>query len=292
MREPARLRQDAETLAGPLPPLLAAAEHLASSVMSGEHGRRRVGQGDQFWQYRPSHAGDEARMIDWRRSARADDSLFVREKEWQAAQSVMLWVDSGQSMEFASSKELHSKADAARMLALALSVLLIRGGERVGLSNAGLPPRSGQLQLMRLTDSLAQPAEASEYAPPELRGIPARSRAVFFSDFLGDIAGVEKALIQAADRGIDGALVQILDPEEEAFPYDGRTIFESVGGTMVHETLKAGELRDRYLERLAERKDALQRLARDTDWQYLCHHTNSPSASALLWLYGALERVH
>ena len=130
MREPARLRQDAETLAGPLPPLLAAAEHLASSVMSGEHGRRRVGQGDQFWQYRPSHAGDEARMIDWRRSARADDSLFVREKEWQAAQSVMLWVDSGQSMEFASSKELHSKADAARTLALALSVLLIRGGER------------------------------------------------------------------------------------------------------------------------------------------------------------------
>ncbi|MEO0918440.1 MAG: DUF58 domain-containing protein, partial [Pseudomonadota bacterium] len=112
------LRRDAEALAAPLPPLLADAEHLAASVMSGAHGRRRVGQGDEFWQYRPSHAGDEARMIDWRRSARADDALFVREKEWQAAQSVMLWLDMGQSMQFASTKDLPSKAAEARRLAL------------------------------------------------------------------------------------------------------------------------------------------------------------------------------
>ena len=292
MREGARLRQDAETLAGPLPPLLAAAEHLAASVMAGEHGRRRVGQGDQFWQYRPSHAGDEARSIDWRRSARSDDGLFVREKEWQAAQSVMIWLDTGQSMEFSSAKSLAKKSDVARTLSLALAVLLIRGGERVGLSNAGLPPRSGQVQLMRLTSSMAEVAEAAEYIGPELRGVPARSRAVFVSDFLGDIGAVKAALTRAADRGVSGALVQVLDPEEEAFPFDGRTIFESIGGTMAHETLKAGDLRDRYLERLAARKDELQSLCRATGWQYHCHHTDKPSASALLWLYGALERVH
>ena len=292
MREGARLRQDAETLAGPLPPLLAAAEHLAASVMAGEHGRRRVGQGDQFWQYRPSHAGDEARSIDWRRSARSDDGLFVREKEWQAAQSVMIWLDTGQSMEFSSAKSLAKKSDVARTLSLALAVLLIRGGERVGLSNAGLPPRSGQVQLMRLTSSMAEVAEAAEYIGPELRGVPARSRAVFVSDFLGDVGAVKAALTRAADRGVSGALVQVLDPEEEAFPFDGRTIFESIGGTMAHETLKAGDLRDRYLERLAARKDELQSLCRATGWQYHCHHTDKPSASALLWLYGALERVH
>ena len=58
-------------------------------------------------------------------------------------------------------------------------------------------------------------------------------------------------------------LLQVLDPGEEAFPYRGRTIFESVGGTLRHETLKAGDLRDRYLDRLAERKDALTQLCRD-----------------------------
>lgn len=287
-----QLRRDAETLAGPLPPLLAAAEHLAASVMSGEHGRRRSGQGDEFWQYRPSHAGDDMRMIDWRRSAKADDALFVREKEWQAAQSVMIWLDMGQSMRFASAKSLPTKAEDARRLALALSVLLIRGGERVGLTNLGLPPRSGQLQLMRLTSAMAEGDDATDYAAPRLGGAPSRSRAVFLSDFLGDMGPVRDALTRAADRGIDGVLLQILDPQEEAFPFDGRTIFESVGGTLRHETLKAGDLRDRYLTRLADRKAELKSLARITGWQHHLHHTGTPAASALLWLYTALERVH
>lgn len=292
MIQPAHLRQEAEALAGPLPPLLAAAEHLAASVMTGAHGRRRVGQGDEFWQYRPSHAGDEARMIDWRRSARADDAYFVREKEWQAAQSVMLWLDMGQSMQFASEKNLPTKAHEARRLALALSVLLIRGGERVGLTNIGLPARAGQVQLMRLTSALASETDETDYAVPELRAAPARSRAVFISDFMGDLSAMEDALTRAADRGINGVVLQILDPQEEAFPFDGRTIFESVGGTKRHETLKAADLRDRYLERLAERKDALRKLTRTTGWQYHTHHTGSSASAALLWLYTALEQVH
>ena len=109
---------------------------------------------------------------------------------------------------------------------------------------------------------------------------------------MGDIDPIEKALTSAADRGIDGALMQILDPQEEAFPFDGRTIFESVGGTLKHETLKAGDLRDRYLDRLAERKEALRSLTRMTGWQYNIHHTGGSAAAALLWLYQALERTH
>ena len=291
MSQPAQLRQGAEALAAGLPPLLAAAEHLASTVMLGEHGRKRSGQGDEFWQYRPVHAGDETRMIDWRRSGRSD-ALFVREKEWQAAQSILIWVDGAQSMQFGSDTNVGTKASRARLLALAVSVLLIRGGERVGLTHFATPPRTGELQLMRLTNALASSDEDADYGAPEMRGVSSNSRAVFVSDFLGDLSAATTALTGAADKGVKGALVQVLDPEEEAFPYDGRTIFESMGGTLRHETLKAGELRDRYLERLAERKDALQSLARRTGWQYHCHHTDASASAALLWLYGALERVH
>ncbi|MEM9427184.1 MAG: DUF58 domain-containing protein [Pseudomonadota bacterium] len=288
----AGLRRDAEALAAPLPPLLADAEHLAASVMTGAHGRRRVGQGDEFWQYRPSHAGDEARMVDWRRSARSEDALFVREKEWQAAQSVMLWLDMGQSMQFSSHKDIPSKAAEARRLALALSVLLIRGGERVGLTNLGMPPRAGQVQLMRLTTAFATETDAADYAIPDLKAAPLRSRAVFISDFMGPFEPVEQAVTRAADRGISGAILQVLDPQEEAFPFDGRTIFESMGGSLRHETLKAGDLRDRYLDRLSERKDALRGLARSIGWQFHTHHTGTAASAALLWLYTALERGH
>jgi uncharacterized protein (DUF58 family) len=281
------LQARAEALGQTLPPLLAEAEMLAATVMLGEHGRRRAGLGDEFWQYRAAHAGDSARMIDWRRSARSD-AHFVREREWQAAQSVTLWVDPARSMQFSSGRNV-AKSDRARLIALALAVLLLRGGERVGLAGLALP-RAGRTQIVRLAARLAGETEAAEYGVPLAEGMVSHGRAVFVSDFLGDLAGVEAALARASDRGVRGAILQVLDPAEEEFPFDGRTIFESMGGTLRHETQQAGELRDRYLTRLAERKDRLATLARAVGWHYSTHHTGSPAQSALLWLYQALER--
>ena len=284
----AQLRQHAQEEASRFPALLARAEHLAGTVLLGEHGRRRAGLGDDFWQYRPMRAGDSYRQIDWRRSARGDDQ-FVREREWQIAQSVQLWVDPGASMRFASDKDLPSKAARARLIALAAAILLIRGGERVGLTGWSLPPRRGDVQVLRLAEMLVS-EDAGDNPDPETRGMLPHSRALFVSDFLGDFAPVEAALTKAADRGVRGVLLQVLDPAEESFPFQGRTIFESVAGGQSHKTLKASELRDRYLDRLATRKDHLSRIARLTGWQYSCHHTNQSAQSALLWLYRAMDR--
>lgn len=287
MKTPLSLRANAETEAQRLPALLARAEHLAGAVLLGAHGRRRAGMGDDFWQYRPAHMGDSRRLIDHRRSAMGDTE-FVREREWQIAQSVMLWIDQGASMRFASENALPQKIDRARLLGLALTVLLIRGGERVGLTGTALPPRSGGPQIERLATLLCED-DSADYAPPEHRAMIPHARAVFVSDFMGDIDGVRVALTKAADRGVRGVLLHVLDPSEEAFPFTGRTIFESVGGTISHETLKANDLKDRYLARLAERKAELQALCDLTGWRYGLHHTDHSAQSGLLWLYGALD---
>lgn len=287
---PHGLRRAAEALADPLPPLLAEASHLAATVHLGEHGRRRPGMGNEFWQYRPAHAGDSARMIDWRRSARTDGH-FVREKEWQAAQSVQFWVDPAQSMAFRGDDGRATKRERAATLALALAVLLVRGGERVGMADATMPPRSGEVQLSRLAARLADEASQADYGTPEARALLTGARALFVSDFLGDPTAIEAALTEAADRGVRGALVQVLDPVEESFPFDGRTIFESMSGALRYETRKAGSLRNRYLDRLAERKDRLATLARRTGWQFTTHHTDGSASAALLWLYHAIGQV-
>ncbi len=281
------LRERSEAEASRLPPLLARAEHLAGTVLLGDHGRRRSGLGDDFWQYRPAQIGDSRRLIDHRRSARGDQQ-FVREREWQIAQSIMLWVDQGASMRFASDKRLPTKADRARLLGLSTAILLGRGGERVGLTGTTLPPRRGNAQIIRLAQAWSEDTQ-TDYAPPEHRAMIPHARAVFISDFLGPLDEVELALTKAADRGVRGVLLQVLDPSEESFPYAGRTIFESVGGTARHETLKAADLRDRYLDRLAQRKDALSQLCRATGWQLGLHHTGDSAQSALLWLYRALD---
>ena len=287
MSQAAPLRARAEIEAARLPALLARAEHLAGTVLLGEHGRRRAGMGDDFWQYRPMQAGDERRFIDWRRSARSD-TQFIRQREWQIAQSVTIWVDASASMRFASDANLPEKSDRARVLSLAVAILLNRAGERVGLAGASLPPRRGEAQILRLAEALTEDG-AEEYGKPEAMGMPAHGRALFISDFMGDVSAARTALTTAADRGVEGVLYQVLDPIEEAFPFRGRTIFESVGGTLAHETLKASELRDRYLERLANRKAELQALCAQTGWRYGLHHTNDSAQSALLWLYGAFS---
>lgn len=284
------LRARSEEEASRLPPLLARAEQLAGTVLLGEHGRRRAGLGDDFWQYRPLMPGDSYRAIDWRRSARGD-AQFVRDREWQIAQSVMLWVDRAASMRFSSGEKFPQKADRARLLGLAVAIMLNRGGERVGLTGFLLPPRRGNEQVQRLAEYFSS-AEDDDYAAPEARGLIPHARAVFISDFLGDIDAVEAALTKASDRGVRGVILQILDPSEESFPFRGRTIFESVGKSMAHETLKASDLRNRYLERLAERKDYLAGLCRTTGWHYNCHHTSDSAQAALLWLWRALDGSH
>lgn len=288
LQDPRELRERAETQASSLPPLLARAEHLAGTVLLGDHGRRRSGLGDDFWQYRPAQQGDPARWIDWRRSARSDDR-YVREREWQIAQSVMLWVDQAASMRFSSDRKFPEKCERARLLALATAILLIRGGERVGLTGTLLPPRRARNQILRLAEFFSV-SNTGDYGVPEHRAMIPNARALFVSDYMGDMAEVELALTKAADRGIRGVILQILDPSEEAFPFHGRTIFQSVGGTLQHETLKANDLRDRYLTRLAERKERLQSLCRVTGWQYQLHHTDNSAQSALLTIYQALDR--
>ena len=288
------LRARAEGLAHALPPLLAEAEQLAATVMLGEHGRRRAGMGDDFWQYRPAHAGDTARAIDWRRSARSD-AHFVREHEWQAAQSVSLWVDRGASMRFASARSLPEKADRARLLALALAILLLRAGERVGLAHApsdptdAIAPRAGRHQAALLAEALAMRQSDEDYAPPVTAGVEPRSLVVLLSDFLGGIEPIHAALDEIAGRGASVLIVQVLDPAEEDFPFAGRVVFESMGGSLKHETRQAGELRERYRLRLAERQDELSRLARHAGGRFHVIHTDAAPAEGLQWLYHSVE---
>lgn len=282
------LRAEAEAAASALPPLLVQAQQLAGSMLSGDHGRRRAGLGDDFWQYRPLQQGDSRRMIDHRRSARGDQQ-FVRERELQIAQTVHLWVDQGASMRFASNADLPRKVDRARLIGLALSILMLRGGERVGLTGGRLPPRRGNLQALHLTEALSTD-DSQDYAPPEDRAMAPHARALFISDFLGPFEPLERALSKAADRGVHGVLMQVLDPAEERFPFTGRTRFESVSGALAHETLKAASLRDEYLERLAERRDALQRLCRAAGWRMGRHHSDEAALTALMWLYHAMDR--
>jgi uncharacterized protein (DUF58 family) len=79
----AQVRGAADRLADAYPPLLVQSQRIANAVIQGAHGRRRSGPGADFWQYRPYSPGDSISRIDWRKTARAGDTL-IRETEWAA----------------------------------------------------------------------------------------------------------------------------------------------------------------------------------------------------------------
>lgn len=283
------LRRDAERISGALPPLLAEAERLAASVAPGVHGRKQAGSGESFWQFRAAQPGDPHHTVDWRRSARSDQ-MFVREMEWEAAQTVSIWRDDALAMDFKSDQAARSKSDRAALLSMALSVLLIRGGERVSLLNTDAArPASGESQLVRIGVELTNHADTRpDYGAPPKADFARGGRAVFLSDFMGPRDDIFPALEHAAEAGVSGAYVQVIDLAEETFPFDGRLVFESMARSVKFETDRARGLQAAYRDRLAERRRDLEQTARRCGWRCLVHRTDESPRKALLWLYTAI----
>lgn len=273
----------AAELAHRLPLILAKARDIAASLVHGAHGRRRAGMGDTFWQYRPFASGEQAQRIDWRRSARSDQ-LFVREREWEAAHNCFVWIDVTASMTFKSALAHDFKIDRAAVLALALADALVKGGERVGALGLSAPTASRDA-MIRLAELFAAAAASGE-APklPPSAPLPPRARAVLISDFFCDVKALAERLSGYNDSGVRGALLMVLDPVEETFPFAGETLFrDPLGG----EAFRAGEaraLRDGYAAKLAEHKEALREAARRAGFLFLVHHTDRPAAEAALAL--------
>lgn len=289
MAAPSTLHRSLE-LAGSLPALMVAADRVAATVIQGVHGRRRVGQGDAFWQYRTYREGDSASQIDWRQSARSRH-LFVRETEWEAAASVWLWRDASPSMQYASLRNHDTKAVRAELLTLALASLLADAGERVAVLGSGMRPTSGRIAVRRIAETLLDETRDNARKPPSLPPLvplPAHGTVVMVSDWLDPLDQIEAVIRHYASVGVRGHLVQVLDPAEEDLPFNGHVKFEGLEAEGQHTIRRVEAVRQAYGARLTAQKEGLQRLTRPVDWTIHLHRTDRPPQTVLLSLYLAM----
>jgi uncharacterized protein (DUF58 family) len=280
-----RANAESAGIAGRLPPLLIAAERIAATVVQGVHGRRRVGAGDVFWQHRPYYPGDELRRLDWRQSAKSD-KVYLRQMEWSAAQTVYLWCDLSPSMDYASTRDLPTKAERAAVLLLALADVLSRAGERVALLGDPEPPISGRTVAERLADRLLHgPQGKGEQSLPPPAVLPSHAHAVLIGDFFSPATQFHDVIERFAARDIRGHLLQVLDPAEVAMPFLGRVRFRGLEREGEILMSRVETVRDAYLGKLAEHQDELRTLARHAGWSFSTHTTDASGAPALLALY-------
>ena len=283
----------ASAMAASLPRIVARAHEIAASVACGVHGRRRAGPGETFWQFRPFAWGEASTRIDWRRSARGEQ-LYVREREWEAAHDYYLWIDASPSMGFASALAKDDKFNRALTLGLALADLLVRGGERAAALGLTAPVSARDIidRLARgLLDALAASGDAAivraDLPPPA--SLRPRARLLLISDFLVDAAALAERLVAYADSGASGALLMIVDPCEESFPFAGETRFLDTDGGEPFYAGDARALHDGYARLYGAHKSAIAAVAQRAGFDFVVHHTDRPAAEAALALVMSLQ---
>lgn len=274
------LQHEADGLSAGLPPLMVQADHLAASVSLGVHGRRRAGIGESFWQFRRYASPDSSSDIDWRQSAKSQH-IFVREREWEAAQTVWFWRDASANMSFKSGAV--SKRARADLLLLALASLLVRGGERVGFMGMEGAPAASRLALTRIGRAMFGKGQGA--LPPQIpfsRG----NQLVWFSDFLDEAAF--EAMKRLSLLGVEGHLVRIVDPAEEDFPYAGRTRFESPLGEGEEIFGRAERIRTPYRARFTAHGERTAQAATRLGWTCTVHRTDHAPQASLIALHAAI----
>jgi len=272
--------ENALTLTQRMPRLVLEARRVAASLSHGIHGRRRAGIGETFWQFRPFVAGEAAHRIDWRRSAR-DDRLYVREREWETAQTIWFWIDRSASMGYASDLAQAPKIERAIVLGLALANCFVEAGERAGMLG-NMPPRATR----RIAEVMAQTMVADrgsleEDLPPQAPIAPLHE-AVLISDFLSPVSQIAAVVEGISSRGARGHLMMIVDPVEETFPFQGQAVLHDLEDGLslrIGDAISWGRV---YRERIAQHRAELDELARRRGWTMTIHRTDRPASEAAL----------
>ena len=271
----------ARRLGDALPPLVVTAQHIAATVMLGAHGLRRAGPGETFWTYRNYAFGDSTPRIDWRKSAKADETL-IRENEWEAANTLWLWVDASPRMNFKSALAPETKAHDAQVLGLAMAALALRAHERVGLLGSGKRASYGRHVLPTLAFDLSK-GHGSELPKPSR--LQRRSTVLLVSDFLMEIQELQRTLTALAESGMRGHLVQVNDPAEESLPYGGRVDFLGLDVAMRYKANKVQSLRSEYAEAFVYHRQQVKEVARRLGFSFNLHRTDKPLTQAVLALH-------
>ncbi len=268
-----------------LPEMIVMAEHVAMNIMQGAHGRRRVGVGESFWQFRNYVAGDSARLIDWRQTAKRD-SAFIRETEWEASQSIILWSDNSASMDYSSDfSKYPTKQKYAILILLSLASALLRGGETI------VVPGNRPVQRYKSLPHIAEMLVQNNLTLKNLGKIPKDAHAIFISDGWTELDQFANNIKYLAQNRLKANFVQLLDITEKTLPFSGSIIFEDLENPNNLERLPdVKAIREEYKKQFITHQKQLRKIVISAGWYFSEIVTNIELSEAVLPLYINLKQ--
>ncbi|MCK2213410.1 DUF58 domain-containing protein [Actinomadura sp. ATCC 31491] len=203
--------------------------------LQGAHRTAHRGSGIDFTGLRAYTEGDDARHIDWNVTARLDEPhlrVFTEDRE------LTVWLVLDRSASMTAGRPGRGKHDVLAELALVLTRLFGRGGNRVGavLFDTGVvrvvPPGTSRRHALRIGAELECTAAARSGATTDLAamldaaGRLARRRAlvVVVSDFIGD--GDWERSLQRLARRHEVVALRVVDAADDTLPEAGLIVVE------------------------------------------------------------------
>lgn len=237
---------------------------LVDSALVGAYRSAFKGRGVTFDGVRPYEPGDDVRSMDWNVSARAGEP-YIKQYVEDRELTVMVVVDDSASMRFGS--QTVNKRERAAELTAAVSMLALRGGDRVGVLVAGdevrayLPPRRGRGHVLRAIKMVSAPTHSHRLdIAGALRTVsrlmPQRGVVFVVSDLLGDASEFTRPLGWLGRRH-DVVCAVVDDPLERWLPEAGLLAMEDMetGRQAWVDTSDTG-WREVFLAKIVERRAA------------------------------------
>jgi uncharacterized protein (DUF58 family) len=194
----------------------------------------------EFAEYKNYSPGDEIRHIDWKVAGKTD-KYHVKQFEQSTNLKCTVMLDASGSMDYQSplNEQTQKKIDYARNLVAALSYLLLKQFDAVGLTLFNdqvvehIPPRSKASHFQHILYGLANispkgTTQIADILADLSKRLPKRSMLILVSDFFFQNQDLQKSLKLLCSRGIEVVLFHVLHSDEIHLPFEGNIVFESL----------------------------------------------------------------
>jgi uncharacterized protein (DUF58 family) len=291
---------------------LARLEFLARTkkegTISGRHASPHKGFSVEFAEHREYAAGDDLRDLDWRVYGRSD-RYYIKQYIEETNLRATLIVDASGSMNYTgpSATKFEGKAlskfEYARYLAAALTYLLIRQQDAVGLVTfdkairSYRPCASKASQVRIILEELYRTKPGDDTAAAEVfhdiaERIPRRGLVMIFSDLFDDEQRITEALHHFQFRYHEIVLFHIMAEEELTFPFRKFTDFRTLESGDQQIRVDPLALRAQYLEKVRAFLDTIEKTCGQMKADYVAVNTKHPVPQTLAtYLSGRRESL-
>jgi len=261
---------------------------VAEGFMLGLHRSPYHGFSTEFSQHRPYQFGDEIRHIDWTLYGRTD-RYYIRQFEEETNLSAMICVDNSASMAYRS-RNL-SKYEYASLLASALTYLLIRQNDAVGLClfnekiEEFLAPKALKSRHRLVSDILSSSTAASGTdITVTLHSIAEKMRKrgliILISDLWDDRDEILKGLLHLKFQKQELIVFHVHDPLELSFDMEEKAAFRDMENGRILK-IDTRHISEEYREKVQQRIEWFRRQLGEADIDHVLLNSSEEMTRAL-----------